>query len=213
MDFVKRLKFFAGFASDRDLIFKIASNVELATYPKDEFIFEQGMIGLHFFMVLDGEVSIVRCKKDSDGEIREMSTLVKLFRGQTFGETALESKGGFRTAGALATQHTHLLTMHVDIYKTLIMQYKSVLRLEVRSVLSSCPAFTDWEDSYIEQLASSALIRNFGVGIEILKEGDVSKNLYIIKQGMIKLIKSMDKPKTSHIKVSSPSSKVQNLTR
>ena len=40
-------------------------------------------------MVLDGEVSIVKVSPDG----LKTTVLVKLFRGHTFGDTALESKG------------------------------------------------------------------------------------------------------------------------
>ena len=116
VDFISQLKFFSAFKNSPTRMDEIASHVELTTYEKGDFVFEEGMLGEHFYMILDGEVSIVKCKKKEDGEIISTNVLVRLFRGHTFGETALESKGGVRSAGALATQPTHLLGLHVDIY-------------------------------------------------------------------------------------------------
>jgi len=210
MDFLASLKFFASFASDYDIMLHIAQNIELRSYQKDSFIFEEGMIGMHFYMLLDGEVSIVKCKKKQDGDILSTVTLVKLFRGQTFGETALEKQGGTRSAGALASQPTHLLELHVDIYKNIVSQYKSVLRAEARTVLSSCPAFADFDAAAIDTLAEGALLRSFASNIEIVKARDKSKHLYIVKQGIVKLIKAVQKPRVSDIKVNPPeSTKVQ----
>ena len=67
----------------------MADRLELMTFKKGEFIFEEGDRGMHFFIVLDGEISIV--KAASDGH--KKNVLVKLFRGHAFGETALEIRG------------------------------------------------------------------------------------------------------------------------
>jgi CRP-like cAMP-binding protein len=56
-------------------------------------VFDEGDIGNHFYMILDGEVSIIKIHRTIDGEFKEAITLVKLYRGQSFGETALEHKG------------------------------------------------------------------------------------------------------------------------
>ena len=128
VDFIRGLKFFAAFKNDEHTLHEIAGEVELRSLQNEEFLFEEGMLGEHFFMILDGEISIVKCKKNADGDILKTNVLVRLFRGQTFGETALESTGGVRSAGALATQPSHLLSLHVDIYKKIVGAYKQHLR-------------------------------------------------------------------------------------
>jgi len=161
-------------------------------------------------MILDGEVSIVKCKKNPEGDILSTNVLVKLFRGFTFGETALESAGGVRSAGALASQPTHLLGLHVDIYKKIVGQYKRHIRAEVRLVLSSCPAFSELSPEALDTLSKDAIVKNFGSNKEIVKENDSSKYLHIVKTGLVKIIKRVKKPKVGSIKVFTPySGKVQ----
>eukprot|EP00605_Chrysophyceae_sp_TOSAG23-4_P002620 GSChrysophyteH1.ASY1.ANO1.2892.1 assembled CDS len=210
VDFISQLKFFSAFRSSPSRMEEIASHVELTSYDKGDFIFEEGMLGEHFFMILDGEVSIVKCKKKEDGEIISTNVLVRLFRGHTFGETALESSGGVRSAGALASQPTHLLGLHVDIYSKIVGAYKAQIREEVRLVLSSCPAFKELSAEALTTLAKNAIVRSFGSNKEIIKTGESSKYLYIVKHGLVKLIKPLKKPKVSNIKVYTPySGKVQ----
>lgn len=103
IDFLQTMKFFAPFCGDIALLGRIACAIDLKTYTKGEVIFNEGDPGNHFFMILDGEVSIVKGVKNVLGEIVDTICLVKMFRGQSFGETALESKGGLRSAGATAT--------------------------------------------------------------------------------------------------------------
>ena len=210
VDFLSTLKFFQAFQNEPDILDEIAGEVELTTYAKGEFIFEEGMLGEHFFMILDGEVSIVKCKKKEDGEIYSTNVLVRLFRGYTFGETALESQGGVRSAGALASQPTHLLGLHVDIYSKIVQTFKAAIRAEVRLVLSNCPAFSELSNEALTTLAKDAVVRSFTSNKEILKAGEKSKYLYIVKHGLVKVIKKLKKPKVGHIKVfSAYSGKVQ----
>lgn len=71
--------------------------------------------------------------------------LVKLYRGQTFGETALDNEKGKRTAGAKASQPTYLLSLDVTDYKRIFFNYKVQLKNEVLSICSSFPmSFTHW---------------------------------------------------------------------
>jgi CRP-like cAMP-binding protein len=211
VDFISQLKFFSAFKNSPSRLDEIASHAELTTYEKGEFIFEEGMLGEHFYMILDGEVSIVKCKKKEDtGEIYKTNVLVRLFRGHTFGETALESKGGVRSAGALASQPTALLGLHVDIYSKIVGAYKAQIRAEVCLVLSNCPAFSELTPESLQQLANSALVRSFGSNKQIQTSGEKSNYLYIVKHGLIKLIKKLKKPKVNNIKVFTPySGKVQ----
>ena len=56
----------------------------------------------------------------------------------------------------------------------------------------------------------NAILRNYSSNKEILREGDESKYLYIVKQGLVKVVKRLKKPKVGNIKVFTPySGKVQ----
>jgi CRP-like cAMP-binding protein len=210
VDFISNLKFFQAFKNEPEILNEIAAEVELTSYEKGQFIFEEGMLGEHFYIIMDGEVSIVKCKKKEDGEIVSTNVLVRLFRGYTFGETALEKKGGVRSAGALASQPTHLLSLHVDIYSKIVQTFKAAIRAEVRLVLSNCPAFSELNDEALTTLATNALVRSYTSNKEILKAGEKSKYLFIVKHGLVKIIKKLKRPKVSHIKVfSAYSGKVQ----
>jgi len=210
VDFISQLKFFQAFKNDPAVLMEIASEVELTSYDRGEFVFEEGMLGEHFFMILDGEVSIVKCKKTENGDIISTNVLVRLFRGYTFGETALEKKDGVRSAGALASQPTQLLGLHVDIYSKIVQTYNAAIRAEVRLVLSSCPAFSELTPEALTTLAKDAIVRSFTSNKEILKTGEKSKYLYIVKHGLVKVIKKLKRPKVANIKVFTPySGKVQ----
>lgn len=76
-------------------------------------------------------------------------------------------------------------------------KYKLLLRSEVRLVLSTVPMFKDWEPAKLDILAASAVCKSFTSSFEIVKEGDPVQHLYIVKRGIISLIKSMEKPQVA----------------
>lgn len=198
IEFLKSLKYFQRFKNEHEILTIIASKVELMQFAKGQFIFNEGDVGLHFFIVVDGEVSIVKDLKTGGGHAK-FQTLVKLFRGNTFGEAALESRGGLRSAGALATQATNLMAVHVDDYLSVLSNFSMTLRTEVREVLTGCPVFKTWSPEMLDHLASVGLTRFFGSNSAIIKEGDRSKYLYIVKTGIIQIVKRIVRPNTSSV--------------
>ena len=61
IDFLKSVKFFAGIASDPVIMKHVADKVKLCTYKKGDYIFQEGDPGTSFFIVADGEISVVKC--------------------------------------------------------------------------------------------------------------------------------------------------------
>jgi tetratricopeptide (TPR) repeat protein len=132
IEFLKSIKFFHGIASEPNVMKNCAKKVRLIKYEKDSVIFNEGDPGKSFYVILDGEVSIVKMMKLFDSEKIKTEILIKLFRGQTFGETALDHEAGVRTAGAIASQSSHLLVMDVDDYKRIFAHYRLQLRNDIR---------------------------------------------------------------------------------
>jgi len=194
IEFLKNLKYFQNFKNEYEILSIIASKVQLMTFPKGSYVFHEGDPGLHFFIVVDGEISIV---KAIPGSATKVNVLVKLFRGHTFGETALESRGGLRSAGAFASQPSNLMAMHVDDYQAVLSNFSMTLRTEVRDVLKGCPVFKTWSDPMIEHLASVGVTRFFAPNSTIIKEGERTKFLYIVKTGIVQIVKNIERPNCS----------------
>lgn len=202
VDFLKGVKFFSAIASDQVVMKTVAEKVKLCTFAKDDYIFKEGDPGKSFFIVADGEVSVVKCFSSDPGEKGVEELLVKLYRGQTFGETALDNAAGKRTAGAKASQPTYLLSLDVSDYKRIFASYKVQLKNEVRELLSTSAAFSNWEKESIDKLASSATIQSFGGGHTLVEAGSPVSTLYIIKCGVIKLLKDVAAPDVNNIQIS-----------
>lgn len=147
--------------------------------------------GDHFFIILDGEVSIVKKKLSRHGgiDLEEEVLLVRLFRGSSFGEAALENTGvpynqiaiqgpavislslllfqGLRSAGAVAAKPTRLLCMAAKEYQTVLTQTKEAQKQKVHLALLSSPLFCDWEHSKLDMLAGC--VRNISISIKMLE--------------------------------------------
>ena len=196
VDFIKELKFFANF-QDKTTLMKIAKGIELTKYEKGDYVFQEGDSGEHFYMIVDGEISIVKWVKNPEGEFVEI-TLVKLYRGHTFGDTALESKGGKRSAGAKCTNNSHMLTLHADAYNDIMKNYRTLLTKEVKDVLTQNELFSTWDNSALEALASKAVVKHFNANMELVKAGEKVGTLYIIKRGLLRIMKNIEKPSFSN---------------
>lgn len=194
-DFLRvSVKFFAGFKDDPIILEKIAKRLDLNYYVKGDFIFEEGDVGLRFYVIFDGEIAIVKTKKNSDNQTIIVKHLVTIVRGGTFGETALAKRGGLRSAAAVAVGKVTLLSLNVDDYNSIVTQYKTLLRNEIKIVLSSSAAFLDWDQDRIESLANEAVVLNYTANQVLMKAGEPSKKLYIIKHGVAQILKAVHHP-------------------
>jgi CRP-like cAMP-binding protein len=116
-----------GIAYHRDLVYSIFHDLpqeevetveaQLRTLEVSEgdVIVRQGAPADKFFIVVDGEVEVVR---DSDGKTRRLATLGK---GQFFGEIAI-LRDAPRVATVRAVKPTTLFAMERDVFRSLVAQ-------------------------------------------------------------------------------------------
>ena len=191
IDFVKGLKIFASFSTMHpDTLKKIASKLEMHSFYANSYIFTEGDRGDHFYIVLDGEVAIVRRRTlaalAEEEFVSETVVLVKLGSGKYFGENALESADGLRTASAVATKRTRLLSLHRDDYQSVLHTFKEVLQQHALAFLrSSSSLFRRLPDSSTQALAALASIRNYSVNEQIFRAGVKSSSLMLVRTGMV----------------------------
>jgi hypothetical protein len=173
IDFVKGLKIFSSFSSMHpETLSKISAAVEMQYHYKGSHVFVEGQPGQSFFIVLEGEVAIVRKRAVVSKSTRvnsigygsattETTTLATLGVGKYFGENALESKDGLRTATALTTLPSRLLVLLADDYKAILAAFKNVIKMTLKAYLSSSTSvFACLTGEQIEELASFAVVRS-----------------------------------------------------
>ncbi len=195
IEFVKGLKFFHSFSSYPETVAQIAEKLELQSYVNGSHIFHEGEVGSHFYVILDGEVSIYKRKRLQSMEtVSENVLLVKLGCGQHFGETALESKDGLRTASAIASKSCNLLVLHRDDYLHILSSFKILLKIAVKKALQMPSSiFNHLPENTIDTLSDIAVVRSFAPNSIIYLSGTRISSLMIVKSGLVKLIKPISK--------------------
>ena len=204
VDFIQTVKFFSSM-TDRYQLSRIACALELVTYKKDDFIFHEGDIGNHFFIIFEGEASIAKVKKDPKGNIVSKLVLVTLFPGQAFGETALAIKDGVRSAAAYCSGKTlSMLSLYIDDYQIIMKEYQAVFFKDVSERFNTYPMFKTFTKEMMNEVISSAVVRNFAADKVLLTKGSTNSQLFIIKQGIVKVIKHIKRPNVDDILKTDP---------
>lgn len=195
IEFVKGLKFFHSFSYYPQTVAQIATRLELHSYVNGSHIFHEGEVGSLFYVILDGEVSIYKRKRvQSMDSVLENVLLVKLGCGQHFGETALESKDGLRTASAIASKTSNLLVLHREDYLTILSQFKVLLKVAVkRSLQMPSSIWSHLPERIIDSLSEVAVIRSFTPNSTIYISGTRISSIMIVRSGLVKLIKPISK--------------------
>ena len=192
IEFVRGLKFFHSFSQYPHTVEQIAMHLELHTFEQGEFVFREGEQGDRFYIVLDGEISIMKKKRVHSlvDFVTENVILVKLGCGKYFGETALESQEGLRTASAIASKNSNLLSLNRNDYQSILMGLKILLRSAVKRILSSPSSiFYHLSSDILDKLSEVIVMRTFTLHEEIFLAGEKVNSLYIVKTGLVKLIK------------------------
>lgn len=68
-------------------------------------------------------------------------------------------------------------------------------------VLSSCPVFASWESHLLDSLADHAVVQTFSAGTLLLSHGNAVTKLYIVKRGVVKILKNVAKPPVNNIQI------------
>lgn len=194
IEFIKGLRFFQVFASFPETVKLVAQKLELQTIVNGGHVFFEGQPGNEFYIVLDGEIAIVKKKRISAymDFITENVTLVRLSCGQTFGETALDSVDGLRTASAVATKRSNLLMLRREDYHQILFHFKTWLQSSVSQALRAATSlFHHLPSDVIDAISSRAVVRSFSINAEIFAENSRVSSLMIIKSGIVRLTKAL----------------------
>ena len=145
--------------------------------------------------------------KSRTWDLTDLKIIRNVARGESFcvfDEDTVRTGGTdeYEGAVAVAVQNCTLLTLSSEEYSRVMIEYQDVLREEVRVVLDHCDVFRDWDPVSLDRLSSVVMLKPFGANVEILRAGDTVPYLCIIKRGVVKLIKAIDRPQTSNIQIS-----------
>ncbi|MCK4378979.1 MAG: cyclic nucleotide-binding domain-containing protein, partial [Deltaproteobacteria bacterium] len=148
-------------------------------------IIRQGDVGDVFYIIVEGQVGVVLCKKD-----RQENEVVQLGPGNFFGEMSILGEGS-RMATVRALTDCHLLTIPQEQFEMIERQFPQLQQLIVDGyhkrmidvVLSSLMFFHRFPDNRRSEIISRLEIMPVTRGDCLIEEGQQNQTLYIILSG------------------------------
>ena len=203
VDFLTDVKFFSQYSSDRGIISEFASQLEMRKMPKDFVIYKTEDIGHSFYIVLWGEVVLLNDQiMNSNGRNKILcdpnyKSIQRFGRGQVFGEETVEEgnkKSIERTLNAVCSQDTTLLVMRALDYHKIAKNYDKELRKEMKKTLMNCKPFSNFDSAKIDYIVTKMKLKYYDMASEVLTSGEHVKNLCIVRNGVVKLVRTLPKP-------------------
>jgi CRP-like cAMP-binding protein len=135
-----------------------------------------------------------------------------LHKGDTFGETALKSEDGKRSANAKCTQSSILLIIQCEDYLAIEAEHEVFLREQKLQMVRRCPAFRNIKEHTQIRVADRMHIKRYDANTVITNRGEKSRTLCLVRKGMIKVLKSTPLDLCEQVSpVSAPSEREKTL--
>jgi len=141
---------------------------------KDTVIFEQGSVGSYFYIIKEGKVNLL-----IDNDLKK--TLVA---GDSFGDLAL-LHGVTRTGTIIAVEDTFMWCLERKKYKQVLDYIANKNFEENKSFINTIPLFKNMDTNFITRMCKAMISVTYDPGTFIIKDGESSDCMYIIKEGSV----------------------------
>lgn len=155
-------------------------------FSKDTVIFHQGDVGDYMYIILKGSVGV---RITINTPMPEKKIVAKLCEGDQFGELALISDSEKnkekprRRASCVCMQNSYLLRFPSDVVNEVISELLYTKLKDDIAFFRSLDYFSDLKDSDLFPILCNMEKLNFSYGQFVLRERDIPKGLYIIREG------------------------------
>jgi len=167
---------------------RIGVHLEVEDVETGQVIVRQGARGDRFFVILDGQVRVVRIASDDHEE-----RLAILGPGDYFGEAALVANVP-RTATVIAETPVRLLSLDAGHFRRWLASRVDVgaavhRTLAERDQLAALPLFAGLGPGELDRLASRVLVTRHSAGDDIVTQGDEGARFYVIVDGHVVVLR------------------------
>ena len=178
----------------------ICSQITLQSHKANEIVIKQGEKGDCLFYILRGIVNIKLSKKidtgiKSDSENKEQTVLIEsiiktLEKGEIFGELALIYDTP-RSATIITVTDTDLIRIEKNPFNRYIKNvYEGQLQDQIE-FLEICPVFNKMTKEDLIRLGIRTTSEKYATGQIILKNDSKCDNVYLIRRGSVKVVKTI----------------------
>jgi len=178
---------------DKEAFIHIMNTIELKKYRKEQLIIKEGDDADAFYIILSGEVKILKNIDDENIEIARLS------EGAFFGEMALIGNSQ-RTASVEAATDVELFVMSKAMLEDIIKKYSSVREILFKfyrnrllyNIINFSPMFQNLEkEKRLKLIKMFRSKRLFANQILIEQNGDIP-GLFMILEGKIKVYRFLE---------------------
>jgi CRP-like cAMP-binding protein len=179
---LKKVPLFSN-CTDKELD-RLAGSLKSEQFAGGETIITQGSFGDRFYIIERGLVTIWRTSDDG-----VETRLVKLGRGQYFGEAALVSNNP-RNATVRAEMPVALLSLKKKDFDRLVKQYLALAdqvddQIRYSWLLREMPIFDELDHVDLESLSKLLKTEQYQANQVVFREGDRGDKFYIIESGRL----------------------------
>ncbi len=153
---------------------EVVKQMTFCFVAKNSIVFEQGTLGSYFYIMKEGKVNLY-----IDNVLKK--TLVG---GDSFGDLAL-LHGAVRSGTIRAVDDTFMWCLERKKFKQIIDYMANKNFEENKSFIKSIPMFKNMDTNFITRLSMNIVTETYDPETYIVKEGDVSDCIYIIKEGVV----------------------------
>jgi cAMP-dependent protein kinase regulator len=169
----------------REVFLEVFASFERRVYSPGAVIVQEGAPGRSMFIVVEGEVSVVR-----PGDAGVPLTVATLRESEFFGEMALMYEGP-RLSRVVAATETVLLELSRERMERLAASYPSMAEVIHRlyrqrllaNALRSNPLFAGWPEELCHTVSEAFTPISVPAGEKILSQGQQAHALYLLLRG------------------------------
>ena len=171
------LKHFFMCCLERQARLEIIKEMSLAYVPTNTTIFAQGTPGNYFYILKQGKVNLI-----INGEHKKTLQV-----GESFGELAL-LHGAPRSGTVIAETECYLWVLERKSFKKIVEHITKINFEENKTFIQSIPSLANIDHYQKAILCVSLIKENFSEGQCIVKAGDQSNCIYIVKEGEVNCV-------------------------
>jgi len=159
---------------DKQARLEVTKQMSYSFVTKNTVIFEQGSMGIYFYIVKEGKVHLFIDQVFKKG----------LSTGDSFGDLAL-LYGAPRSGTVKAAEDTYMWCLERKKFKHIVDFIMKKNFEESKAFIKSIPMFMHMDINFITRLSMAMISVVYDPGMDIIKEGESSDCIYIIKEGSV----------------------------
>ena len=193
-NFIKTIEIFSGLSNNE--LDEITDSLNIKKFNTGDLIIKQGEQGDSIFLILQGSVRVFY----DDEKIGKVVELAYLTKRDFFGEMGFFGNK-IRRASVVSVDDSILLELKKDNISKLMKSYPAIEETFQKFyqerildlIIATGPLFYSLDNEIRKELVSKFQLKKFQTQDIIIKEGEPSNSMFIIKSGEVKVSKNSHK--------------------